>query len=229
MKKHGEELIYAGAWVLVIGTTISALGQTKEIAMGNPNGSKWVAQGNAIQAIGNGLQGQGNIELFLEEKESFQMDNIIGAWLLVGGNITDIVATEIEIHTSKEVGLRLNALGSGFQGLGAAYEAVGAAEGISPTKNLEVTGNSLFALGAFLDAAGSVFVLNKMDTPGERLSLIGSWVQVVGACVEVFALSITSDTNITPQKKGGEADMGYYWYVPNTVLLKRIKMVPLYH
>ncbi|WP_391208512.1 DUF6944 family repetitive protein [Psychrobacillus sp. L4] len=229
MKKHGEELIYAGAWVLVIGTTISALGQTKEIAVGNPNGAKWVAQGNAIQAIGNGLQGLGNIELFLEEKEPFQMDGIIGAWLQVGGNITDVVATDIEIHTSKEDGLRLNAVGSGVQGLGAVYEAVGAAAGISPTKNLEVTGNSLFALGAFLDATGSVFVLNKMDTSGGSLSLIGSWVQVVGAYVEVIALTIASNINLTSQKTQDDTGMRYYWYMPNSDLLNGIKMVPFYH
>ncbi|QFF98454.1 hypothetical protein PB01_06225 [Psychrobacillus glaciei] len=227
MKKHGEELIYSGAWVLVIGTTISALGQTKEITMGDPNGAKWVAQGNAIQAFGNSLQGLGNIELFLEEKEPFQLDAIIGAWLQVGGNITDIVATDFEIHTSKEDGLRLNAVGSGVQGVGAAYEAVGAAAGKSPTKNLEVTGNSLFALGAFLDATGSVFVLNKMDTSGDRLSLIGSWVQVVGACVEVIALTIASNINLAQQKREVDDGIGYYWYVPNTVLLKGIQMAPL--
>ncbi|QFF98444.1 hypothetical protein PB01_06165 [Psychrobacillus glaciei] len=217
MKKHGEELIFSGAWVIVIGTIISAIGQTKETTTGTPKGAKLVAQGNAIEAFGNSLQALGNTELFLEEKEPFRMDNIIGCWLQAGGNSTNTVATEIEIHSSEEEGLRLNAVGSGVQGLGAVYEAVGAVAGKSPTKNLEATGNSLVALGAFLDAAGNISILNKLDISGETLELIGSWTQVIGACTELIALAIASNIELTQQKSYSYpyADVGYYWYEPN--------------
>lgn len=212
--KHGEELIYSGAWVLLFGTIISALGITNEAITESQKGAKLVAQGNAIEAFGNSLQALGNTELFLEDKELFRIDSIIGCWLQAGGNSTNTVATEIEIHTSEEEGHRLNVVGSGIQGLGAVYEAVGAAAGISHVKNLEVTGNSLIALGAFLDAASNVFLLKKLETTGEKLALIGGWTQVIGASVEVIALTIASNIEIINQNRNVYP---YYWYEHHTI------------
>jgi hypothetical protein len=216
--KHGEELIYSGAWVILIGTVISALGLTSEATTESPMGANLFSQGNAIEAFGNSLQALGNTELFQEDKEQFRIDSIIGCWLQFGGNSTNTVATEIEINTSEEEGYRLNAVGSGVQALGAVYEAVGAAEGISPTKNLEATGNSLIALGAFLDAAGYVFLLKKLETLGERLALIGGWTQVLGASAEVIALTIASHIETTHQNINVNpySNMDYYWYESNS-------------
>ncbi|MFF2752462.1 DUF6944 family repetitive protein [Psychrobacillus sp. NPDC058041] len=205
--KHGDELIYSGAWLILIGAIISALGVTREATTESLMGAKLVGQGNAIGAFGNTLQALGNTELFQEDKEQFRNDIIIGCWLQAAGNSTNTVATEIEINTSEEEGHRLNVVGSGVLGLGAAYEAVGAAEGNSPTKNLEVTGNSLIALGAFLDAAGNVFLLKKLETLGDRLALIGGWTQVAGASVNVIAITSASNIEETHQK-----NMEYYWY-----------------
>lgn len=192
MKKHGEGLIYSGAWVILIGTIVSVIGLTNEVMNENSNGAQLVAGGNAIEAIGNSLQAIGNTELFLKEKEQFRLEGIIGGWLQAGGNITNTIATEIEIHTSEEEGQRLNAIGSGVQGLGAAYEAIGAAKGNSPTKSLEVIGNSLFSIGTFLDATGELYLLKKLEFSGDKLSLIGVWLQIIGACTEIIALTIAS-------------------------------------
>lgn len=218
VKKYGEELIYSGAWIVLIGTIVAAIGQTKVTATRSPMGSRLVAQGNAIEAFGNSLQAVGNEKLFLGDREQFHIDAIIGAWLQTGGNITNTVATDIEMNTSEEEGARLNALGSGIQGLGAVYEAVGVVEGNSPTKGLEVTGNSLFALGSFIDATGSVFVSKKLDTTGVQLSFIGSWTQVLGACAEVIAFTIANNIEETSYNTNFYPDpnLMYYWSVPNT-------------
>lgn len=228
MKKHGEELIYTGAWVVLIGTVITAVGQTKVTTNGSTKGSKLVAQGNAIEAFGNSIQALGNEKLFLEERESSQIATITGAWLQAVGNVTNTVATEIEINTSKEEGLRLNAIGSGIQGVGAVYEAVGAAEGNSPTKNLEVTGSSLLALGSFLDATESVFVINKLDTSGKRLAFIGSWTQVIGAYTEVIAFTIAKNIETTSYYSTvyPDSNLAYNWYVPNTNWLVYPSLTP---
>ncbi|WP_313891322.1 DUF6944 family repetitive protein [Psychrobacillus sp.] len=135
MRIYGEELIYSGAWVVLIGTAIAAVGQTKVTTTESPKGSKLVAQGNMVEAFGNSLQALGNEKLFLEEREQFQINTITGAWLQTVGNITNTVATNIEMNISKEEGAGLNAVGSGIQGLGAIYEAMGAAEGSSPINN----------------------------------------------------------------------------------------------
>jgi hypothetical protein len=197
VQKSGEELLYFGAWVIAIGAAVAAVGQTQETATESSKGERLVSQGNVIGAFGNSLQALGFTELFLEEKELFLIDSIIGAWLQTGGNSTISVATELKIQGSEEEGAKINAVGSGVLGLGAAYEALGAAAGKSPTKNLEVTGNSLIALGAFLDSAGNLSSLNKMERQAEILELIGIWIQVIGTFTNVIAIKNALDINTT--------------------------------
>ncbi|WP_397469476.1 DUF6944 family repetitive protein [Psychrobacillus sp.] len=60
---------------------------------GSTKGLELVPQGNAIEDFGNSFQ--------------------------VAGNITNTVATDIDMNTSKEEGAKLNAVGSGIQGFGA--------------------------------------------------------------------------------------------------------------
>lgn len=200
LKQHGEELVYSGAWIVTIGTVISAVGQTNKTFTETQMGANLIAKGNAIEAFGNSLQAIGNTAVFSEERESYLIDMIFGAWLQAAGNVTNTVATNIEINTADEGAIGLNAVGSGVQGLGATYEAIGALEGNSPVKNLEVTGNSLFALGAFLDAAGLLFSMKNLNRAGDRLSFIGSWTQVIGAITELIALKTASDINLAQQQ-----------------------------
>jgi len=218
VKKHGEELIYSGAWVIAIGTVIAAVGQTKETATGSLKGARLVTQGNVVGALGNSLQALGYTDLFMEDKEQFRVDDIIGAWLQTGGNSTIAVATEMKIHGSEEEGARINAVGSGVLGLGAVYEAIGAAEGNSPTKNLEVTGNSLIALGAFLDSAGNISSLNKLEASAEILELIGIWVQVIGTFTNLIAIKTAMDINKISQESYFDPYYNYHQvhlYEPN--------------
>lgn len=208
VKQYGEELVYSGAWIVTIGAIISAVGQTNKTFTESQMGADLIAKGNAIEAFGNSLQAIGYTAVFSEERESYLLDVIFGAWLQAAGNVTNTVATNIEINTGDEGAIGLNAVGSGIQGLGATYEAVGAIQGHSPVKSLEVTGNSLFALGAFLDAAGLLFSKKNLNRTGDRLSFIGSWTQVIGGITVVIALKTASEINLTEQQ---EKQQEYYY------------------
>ena len=197
MKKHGEELIYSGSWIIAVGTVIAALGVTQETMTGEEQGKELVAKGSAIEAFGNTFQALGNTALFLDEKRQSSIQTIIGCWLQAGGNSTIAIGTEIEIHESEDEGLRLNAIGSGVQSLGAAFQASGAAEAeLSITRNLEVASENLTTLGALLESIGSIFLLSKKDLSGVRLSLIGSWIQVVASFLEVYTLTFATDSEL---------------------------------
>ena len=101
LKQHGEELVYSGAWIVTIGTVISAIGQTNKTFTESQMGSNLIANGNAIEAVGNSMQAIGNTEVFSEERESYLIDMIFGAWLQAAGNVTNTVATNLEINTTE--------------------------------------------------------------------------------------------------------------------------------
>ena len=126
------------------------LGITQESMTKEEQGKELVAKGSAIEAFGNIIQALGNTALFLDEKRQSNIQTIIGCWLQAGGNSTIAIGTEIEIHQSEDEGLRLNAIGSGVQSLGAAFQASGAAEAeLSITRSLEVASENLTTLGAY--------------------------------------------------------------------------------
>ncbi|MFJ8066349.1 DUF6944 family repetitive protein [Psychrobacillus sp. NPDC096426] len=212
MKQHGEELVYTAAWIVTIGTVITAIGQTSKTFTESLMGANLIAKGNAIEAFGNSLEAIGTTVLLSEEKESYLTDIIFGAWIQAVGNVTNTVTTNIEIATADEGAIGLNAVGSGIQGLGATYEAIGALEGHSPFKSLEVTGLSILALGAFLDAVGLLFSMKNLNRAGDRLSFIGSWTQVIGAFTVVIALKTASDINLVQQQEQDYYCYQYYNY-----------------
>ena len=88
---------------ITIGTVISAVGQTNKTFTESQMGANLIANGNAIEAIGNSLQAIGNTELFSEERESYLIDMIFGAWLQAAGNVTNTVATNLEINTQSQM------------------------------------------------------------------------------------------------------------------------------
>lgn len=53
-----------------------------------------------------------------------------------------------------------------------------------------ITGNILIAIGSALDAIGQIFLLQEKEEAGEILLVAGAWIQVVGAVLEVYAISI---------------------------------------
>lgn len=62
MYLEGDDLLTVGAYFLVAGTFISAIGETMKPDVNNAN-KKLIRDGNGVQAVGNSLQGFGRINL----------------------------------------------------------------------------------------------------------------------------------------------------------------------
>ncbi|MGE8079995.1 DUF6944 family repetitive protein [Peribacillus loiseleuriae] len=184
--KQGEDLIITGAGFLVAGTIISAIGATNVIITGTDNGLELVARGNAVEGFGNVLQAIGRTKVYEIEGREEEILSIVGCWFQAGGNFTNTVANEVILEgTEEEEGLRVNALGSGVQSVGASLEAVGA----PVDRPLESTGNWVIALGSSIDSIANLFTLQDKKKKGDALAVIGSYLEVVGALIELYALT----------------------------------------
>ncbi|WP_019241234.1 MULTISPECIES: DUF6944 family repetitive protein [Bacillus] len=211
VKEQGEQLDIGGSWFIVAGTLITAFGQSRNFLLSGEIGLQSVATGNAVEAFGNSLQAIGLSKEYSVSREEYPLQQaIMGCWLQAGGNITNTVATEIEIKSDREDdeelkrdSLKLNALGSGVQSLGASMEAIAFSE-LKPTPGQEliVTGNGLIALGSSIDAIGNTFLLQEKEEEGDILLLAGAWIQAIGAMYELYGLTI--NTSISEEDKNGE-------------------------
>jgi hypothetical protein len=196
--KPGEDLLISGAWIVGIGTVISALGQTKQSLTGSEMGKGLVVKGNDVEALGNSFQAIGRTKLIEAESDIHEVFSILGCWLQAGGNATNSVGVDMQIRDSEEMGLRINSLGSGVQSLGAVFEVTGvAAAELTLTSSLEILGTGLIAVGSLLDSIGEIFILKKRNQSGKQLLLLGSWTQVVGAFTSIYALSLETETVLT--------------------------------
>ncbi|WP_232233750.1 DUF6944 family repetitive protein [Bacillus sp. J33] len=154
MYLDGEEYLSIGSYLLVIGTFVSAVGETiYGTELENLN-NKLIRDGNAVQALGNSFQGFGRISLSDIEEES-NVYSIMGCFTQAGGNTLNSAATNLEIESPSAESTRLNSLGSSVQSMGAALEAYGLANSKSDYFiKLEVLGSSLISIAALLDSIG---------------------------------------------------------------------------
>ena len=137
------------------------------------------------------MQAIGRTKLLKPEKELAQIYAIFGAWLEAAGNTSNSVGVSIEMNGAEEEGIKIDTLGSGVQGLGAAFEAIGAfLEVDSSYRTLAITGNSFISLGSFLEAIGNIYVINEKNVIGEQILLVGSWIQVIGALILINAITL---------------------------------------
>ncbi|WP_342432723.1 hypothetical protein [Neobacillus sp. FSL H8-0543] len=191
MTIRGEDLLISGAWILGVGSLIDTIGQTQQTFTHSDQGKDLIIKGNGIEAFGNSLQAIGRTKLLKPERELSQIYTIFGAWLEAAGNTTNSVGVSIELNGAEEEGIKIDTLGSGVQGLGAAFEAVGASLGEdSSYRALAITGNSFISLGSFLGAIGNIYVSNEKSVIGEQILLVGSWIQVIGAFILVNAITL---------------------------------------
>ena len=191
MTFRGEDLLISGAWILGVGSLIDTIGQTQQTFTHSDQGKDLIIKGNGIEALGNSLQAVGRTKLLKAERELSQIYTIFGAWLEAAGNTTNSVGVSIELDGAEEEGTKIDTLGSGVQGLGAAFEAVGAYLGIdSSFRALAVTGNSFISFGSFLGAIGNIYVLNEKSVIGEQILLVGSWIQLIGAFILIYAITL---------------------------------------
>jgi hypothetical protein len=95
------------------------------------------------------------------------------------------------VNGFEEEGTVIDTLGSGIQGLGAAFEAVGAfLLEESAFRALGISGNGFISLGSFLGSIGNIYVLNNKSVIGEQILLVGSWIQVLGSFLLINAITI---------------------------------------
>ncbi|WP_154663109.1 DUF6944 family repetitive protein [Bacillus massiliigorillae] len=210
-KENGENLELSGGWFVLAGTIITALGETKDFVQETEEGKPAVVTGSAVEAFGNSLQAIGLAKVYEVERLPPYLTGSVGCWLQAVGNTTNAVATQIEIQGEEEEGESLNALGSGVQAYGAYLEAVGNS-GLPPFIMQEtlITGNSLIAIGSTLDAIGQIYLLQDKEEAGEILIVAGAWIQVVGAALEVYAISIRNSYSAFEERSKEETERYSY-------------------
>ncbi|MBM7702781.1 DUF6944 family repetitive protein [Metabacillus iocasae] len=189
-QQQEEEIILSGALLLALGTVIAAIGQTRDTFFNDEKGRVLVVEGNSVEAVGNAVQAIGRTKQF--EKERFQPDlyTIAGCWIQAVGNTTNAFATNLEIQENEEEGIPLNALGSGVQSVGAAFEVVGLSARPTRRGRIEVLGNELIAVGSAIESSGHVSRINEQEETGKILLFVGGWVIVTGAFIELYGFSI---------------------------------------
>ncbi|ASV68512.1 hypothetical protein MKX67_18855 [Cytobacillus sp. FSL W7-1323] len=188
----GEKLVISGAIILAIGAVVEGIGQTESSFTGTDLGKDLIVEGNSVEAFGNSLQAVGRTLLLNDKREvtPSELYTITGAWLEAAGNTGNAVGISIELSGLEEDGILIDTLGSEVQGLGAGLEAYGAY--ISEDSNfraLGILGNGLISFGSFVVAIGNIFILNNFRDKGDLILFIGSWLQVIGSFILIFAIN----------------------------------------
>ncbi|MEK3854326.1 DUF6944 family repetitive protein [Cytobacillus sp. FSL H8-0458] len=188
---EGEDLLSIGAYLLVAGTFISAIGDTIKPDKTNFN-KKLIRDGNGVQAVGNGLQGFGRIRL-AEREEEVNFYGIVGSFTQAGGNTINTVAVNNEIQAYSISETKLNSLGSSIQSMGAALEAKGVKQNRSNIlSQLEVIGYSLISIGALLDSAG-LLITDELSIQRRLLLAAGGWLEFLGAVLGAYVIIQTAE------------------------------------
>lgn len=188
MYLEGDEMIVVGANLLAIGAFIAAVGETGAHPVEDIN-KKLVRDGNAVQAVGNTLQGVGRLKLLDNPEGEKNILGMVGTFVQASGNTINSLATNIEIDSPSEKNTRFNSLGSTIQSMGAALEATGVVqvgEGKSP--NLEGVGLSLITLGAMLDSIG-ILTSEEKEKQKRVLLFTGGWLEFAGAFLVAYSLN----------------------------------------
>jgi hypothetical protein len=183
---YAEELLIAGAVVVLAGTLSTAYGQTNFTVTSKEDWKRFIIKGNGIEALGNSLQA------IARDMESVQggegeTQGITGSWLQAGGNAANAVATNFELAGELTEGRKLNVFGSGIQSVGAALEANATFKLLE--NDLEGLGYSAISFGAILDSIGMLFVLKGSEQRGNHILMIACWIQVIGAILVVLGLA----------------------------------------
>ncbi|MGN7175146.1 hypothetical protein BK139_08550 [Paenibacillus sp. FSL R5-0490] len=186
MYLEGDDLLTIGAYFLVTGTFISAIGETMKPGENNVN-KKLIRDGNGVQAVGNSLQGFGRISL-AEGSETANLYGIIGSFTQAGGNSINSAANNIEIQNPSVSVSGFNSLGSAIQSMGAALEASGVEnEEDNMLSNLETLGYSLISVSAILDALG-ILIEDETSIQKRVLLAAGGWLEFIGAILGAYAI-----------------------------------------
>lgn len=210
-----DDLPLIGAYFLLFGTSTAAVGISSTKIVSENFGRSLFAKGNAIEAFGNTIQAIGREKLYErakkenenEKEKEFELTMMIGAWIQAAGNATNTFATNLEIEGMEREGFKLNALGAIIQSIGAQIETTGALMEGTQLDKIEAYGNQLIGLGALIDGIANAALLRDKSILGEDLLLVGSWVQVFGAILIIYALRKKRSED---EKNQLEYRYGYY-------------------
>ncbi|WP_173104735.1 DUF6944 family repetitive protein [Bacillus sp. KH172YL63] len=184
-------ILITGAWTQVAGTVIAAIGETmiirEERLNQEPVGLRLVSIGNGFEAAGNSLQAVGAEKL--SDGSIGETYRVIGDWIQASGNVTNVIAAEVQLKDSEFEGLNLDIFGDTIQSIGAGLEAYGATLITRDYARLLAAGNSLQSLGAALEAIGEVYILKEMRETGLLITAFGSYAQAAGATIAAVALT----------------------------------------
>ncbi|KON88217.1 hypothetical protein AF332_16335 [Sporosarcina globispora] len=187
MYLEGDDLLTIGAYFLVAGTYISAIGATMKPDDNNFN-KKLIRDGNGIQAVGNSLQGFGRISLAEGNEEAGNLYGIVGSFTQAGGNSINTAANNFEIQDPSVSVSGFNSLGSTIQSMGAALEAAGVANGENNIlSKLEALGYTLISLSAILDAIG-ILIEDEISIQKRLLLAAGGWGEFIGAALGAYVI-----------------------------------------
>ncbi|WP_152968531.1 DUF6944 family repetitive protein [Rossellomorea vietnamensis] len=184
-------ILITGAWTQVVGTVIAAIGETmiiqEERLELEPLGFRLVSIGNGLEATGNSLQAVGAEKL--SDGSIGETYRVAGDWLQASGNVTNVIAAELQFSGQEVEGLNLDIFGDTVQSVGAGLEAYGATLSTRAYSNLLAAGNTIQSLGAALEAVGETYILKGMRGLGLQITTFGSYAQAAGATIAAIALT----------------------------------------
>lgn len=205
---QGAEGLVIGNGIESVGNVFQVLGKEKLYSIEPIEPRKTGILGSWLQAIGNAgnaVAVQEGINLYrftFTDEGSRNAANQEG-----GGNRTNSRQAEAanEVNTAQGMqstaeqegveealkrSIGFDAISSGIQGVGAYLEGSSTARlPAFPTQSIEVTGDFLTTIGAFLEASGAVLAIQDQELKGVLLQTIGSWVQVGGSSLGLYALT----------------------------------------
>ncbi|MFS0658229.1 hypothetical protein AB1L07_05245 [Niallia alba] len=185
-----EDLLIIGSYLLVTGTFLSAVGESSIDADDRVN-IRRIRDGNFIQAIANSFHGVGRTLRYEKEEELVSRLEIIGAYVQVGGNSLNYAAANASIPNPTPLNpevVKLDALGSVVQSIGAAIEVAGVVfeENGSLYEN-KAFGNLLISIGTLIDAI-AIITPEEKEKPRRILLATGGWIEFTGSVIEAYAI-----------------------------------------
>lgn len=173
-----------GAWLAAIGTVASAVGSTPFSFIKKDLSNDLNLWGNVLQAVGNGLEADGQEEPSLET---------IGNELQSVGNASVIAGLMIDFEG--EIQQKLIIAGNWIQALGGAAALGDELEDTSDKNEVyNIIGNFLQAIGNSLQAVSGINELQASRNENEEnenkdtddhlsLDVAGSWIQALGSVI----------------------------------------------
>ncbi|WP_078554480.1 DUF6944 family repetitive protein [Alkalihalobacterium alkalicellulosilyticum] len=165
-----SERLLVGAWLDAVGTSLSAIAETRELVGLNELNNRLVAIGEGLQAVGTLLIGTVTTDDAL---------NFTGNWIDGAGAAASSLGSYLQDQDEEngERNIRLEMFGDFLQSMGASISAVAdyQAGEIEYAK-----GNALQGVGAALEVIGTELDL-KERVEGQPLITIGAILQAIGS------------------------------------------------